>query len=203
MHPKKSSITYLFILAVFWSYSQFVVVNITLINTDNGVLTVLSEKLVYNSLIMAEQVIIHKGFESIRDNKGEIRSFEYEKNSYDRSLAASLALNEVINSLIIGVPLVTPSSFPFYHTLAKNDYLIREKLINLSIEGVILSQRNNRIRNSNTQELYALNRKMLTSLKESNSNVYKNALFIIIASMLSNIATLSDSDLETILSLNL
>ena len=203
MFLQKSLIAYLFILVASWSYSQVVVVNITLINTDSGVLAVLSEKLSYNSLIMAEQAIIHSSFESIKNNKREIRAFEYEKNDHDKSLGLSLALNEGINSLIIGTPLVFPSNYPFYHTLAKYDYFTREKIINLAIEGVIVLERNNRIRNLNTQELYALNRNMLTRLMESNRNVYQNSLFIIIASMLSNLVILSESDLEIILGLNL
>ncbi len=202
MHRKL--ITYsLLIFISFPVFSQFVVVNITWINTDKPLLGVLSQKLAVNAIVLSQQTLIHTGLKKIKESKIEIRKNEYEKNKYDRSLAVPLGANLVINNLLLGAPMVTPSSFPFYITAAKNEYFIRELAINDVIALQIALTRNNNIRNTNTQELYSLNRKMLTKLSKTNRNSHKNAAFVIVASLLSKVASMPQSELDEILSLGL
>lgn len=200
---KKLTVCIFFMFVSFYAYSQFIVFNITWINTDKPLLGVLTQKLAVNSLILSQQTLIHTGLKDIRDSKIQIREQEYEKNKYDKSLRVPLALNLTINQLLLGAPIVTPSSFPFYITAAKNEYFIRELAINDVIALQIALTRNNNIRNANTQELYSLNRKMLTKLKKTNKNAHENAAFVIVASLLSNVATMPASELNQILSLGL
>lgn len=181
-------------------FSQFVIINITWINTDKSLLGVLSQKLAVNSVILTEQTYIHNGLKDIRDSKIKTRKKEYERNKHDKSLKIPLLQNQVINNLLLGTVLLTPSSFPFYITAAKNEYFSRELAINNLIALKIALEKNNRIRNANTQQLHSLNRKMLTNLTKTNKNVHKNATFVIVASLLSKTATMPASDLDQILS---
>lgn len=200
---KKNIISIFLLFISFHTFSQFVVINITWINTDKPLLGVLSQKLAVNAIIISQQTLIHTGLTDIRDSKIQTRIREYERNSYDRSLAVPIALNSTINGILLGTPTITPSSFPFYITVAKNEYFIRELAINGTIATDILLTRNNNIRNVNTQELYSLNRKMLTRLKKANKNAHANAAFVIFASLLSKTASMPASDLNQILSLGL
>lgn len=200
---KKFIICILLTSCSFHGFSQFVITNITWINTDKPLLGVLSQKLATNAIIFSQQTLIHTGLKDIKASKVDTRTKEYERNRYDRSLALPLGLNLAINNLLLLTPIATPSSFPLYTTVAKNEYFIRELAINNTIALQIALTRNNNIRNVNTQELYSLNRKMLTKLKKTNKNAHKNALFVIVASLLSKAATMSNDDLETILSLGL
>lgn len=200
---KKLSVCFFLLFVSFHAYSQFVIINTTWINTDKALLGVLSQKLAVNSIILSQQTLIHTGLKDIKNSKIAIRIKEYEKNKYDRSLAVPLATNLAINNLLLGAPIVTPSSFPFYITAAKNEYFIRELAINDAIALQIALARNNKIRNANTQELYSLNRKMLTKLKKTNKNAHKHAAFVIAASLLSRVATMPADDLNQILSLGL
>jgi len=199
----KLIICVLFMFVTFQSFSQFVIINITWINTDKSLLGVLGQKLAINAAITAEQAIIHKALDDIRYSKIATRIKEYEKNKYDGSLKIPLAFNLTVNTILIGAPILTPSSFSLYATVAKTEYFVRELAINSTIAGAIALERNNNIRNVNTQELYSLNLKMLTKLKNTNKNVHKNAAFVIIASLLSKAANMSQSDLNKILSLGL
>ena len=195
-----------YILFIFISspvFSQFVIVNITWINTDKPLLGVLSQKLAVNSIISSQQALIHTGLKDIKNSKIRTRIKEYERNRHDKSLAVPLATNLAINNLLLGAAIVTPSSFPFYITAAKNEYFVRELAINDAIALQIALTKNNRIRNANTQELYSLNRKMLTKLTKTNKNAHKNAAFVIVASLLSKVATMPASELDQILSLGL
>ncbi len=200
---KKLTINIVLMFISFHAFSQFAIVNITWINTDKSLLSVLGKKLTVNSIITAEQTLIYTGLQNILKSKIATRIQEYEWNKHDRSLAVPLALNLTINNLLIGAPLATPSSFPFFITAAKNEYFIRELAINNVIALQIALVKNNNIRNVNTQELYSLNRKMLTKLKMTNKNARKNAAFVIVASLISKAAAMSESDLNQILSLGL
>lgn len=216
----KLIICIVFMFVTFQSFSQMVV-NITWINTDRPLLGVLKQKLVLNTLIKAGQLVIHEALDEIRDSKMDIRRKEYEVNNHDSSLRGAVGINSAINGALMGglvipvglntaikdvfvtAPELPSSPFPFYNTLAKNEYFTRELFINMLIGSEIVLQRNTNIRNSNTQELHSLNVKMLTKLKKTNKNVHENAVFVIVASLIAGAATMSDSDLNTILSLGL
>lgn len=200
---KKTIICILLAFSSIHVFSQFVIVNTTWINTDKPLLGVLGQKLSVNALILSQQTLIHTGLKDIKTSKVETRKNEYEENRYDRSLAIPLGLNLAINSLLLLPLTVSTSTFPFYITAAKTEYFTRELAINYTIAAQIILTRNNNIRNVNTQELYSLNRKMLTKLKKTNKNAHENAVFVIVASLLANVATMSNGDLETILSLGL
>jgi hypothetical protein len=200
---KKSIIFILLVFSSFHVFSQFVIVNIIWINTDKPLLGVLTQKLSVNAVILSQQTLIHTGLKDIKTSKVETRIKEYEKNKYDRSLAIPLGLNLATNSLLLLPLTISSSTFPFYITAAKNEYFTRELAINYTIAAQIILTRNNDIRNTNTQELYSLNRKMLTKLKKTNKNAHKNAVFVIVASLLAKAATISDEDFEQIISLGL
>jgi hypothetical protein len=200
---KKNFFCTTLIFISFHAFPQFVIVNVTLINTDSGLLSILATKSAVNSAILAQQTLIYTGLKDIRKSKIETRVREYEKNEYDRSLKVPLASNLVINNLLLGAAIATPSSLPFYHTAAKNEYFVRELAINDAIALQIALARNDNIRNVNTQELYSLDRKMLDKLKKTNENGQRNAAFVILASLLAKTATLSASELDEILSLGL
>lgn len=200
---KKLPICIVLMFVSFYAHSQFVVINITWINTDKPLLGVLGQKLAVNFFIASQQALIHTGLKDIKNSKIQIRINEYEKNKYDGSLKIPLAKNLLINNLLLGASIFTPSSFPFYITAAKNEYFVRELAINDLIVAKIALVRNNKIRNANTQELYSLDRKMLSKLNKTNKNAHKNAAFVIIASLLSRAATLPADDLNQILSLGL
>jgi hypothetical protein len=200
---KKSIIFILLVFSSFHVFSQFVIVNIIWINTDKPLLGVLTQKLSVNAIILSQQTLIHTGLKDIKTSKVETRIKEYERNTYDRSLAIPLGLNLATNSLLLLPLTVSTSIFPFYITAAKNEYFTRELAINYTIAAQIILTRNNDIRNTNTQELYSLNRKMLTKLKKTNENAHKNAVFVIVASLLAKAATISDEDFEQIISLGL
>lgn len=200
---KKLPICIVLMFVSFCAHSQLVVLNITWINTDKPLLGVLGQKLTVNSFIASQQALIHTGLKDIKNSKVQIRINEYEKNKYDGSLKIPLAKNLLINNLLLGSSIITPSSLPFYITAAKTEYFVRELLFNDLIAVKIALARNNKIRNANTQELYSLNRKMLSKLKKTNRNAHKNAAFVIIASLLSRAATLPADDLNQIISLGL
>lgn len=200
---KKLPICIVLMFVSFCAHSQFFVINITWINTDKPLLGVLGQKLAVNSFISSQQALIHTGLKDIKNSKVQIRINEYEKNKYDGSLKIPLAKNLLINNLLLGASIITPSSFPFYITTAKTEYFVRELAINDLIAVKIALARNNKIRNANTQELYSLNRKMLSKLKKTTRNAHKNAAFVIIASLLSRAATLPADDLNQIISLGL
>ncbi|MCX2681922.1 hypothetical protein OOZ15_18365 [Galbibacter sp. EGI 63066] len=200
---KKWSLSIVFLIVSLQGFSQFVVFEITWINTDRTLLQILGQKSAVNSAMLVQQTLIHQGLKDIRRSKQEIRKKEFEINRHDKSLAVPLGLNLTINNLLMGTPIVAPSSFPFYITAEKSEYLTRELAINNSIAGLISSVRNTNIRNANTQELYSLNQKLLAKLKKTNRHAYKDASFIILASLLANVATMPADDLSTILSLGL
>lgn len=185
------------------AFSQVVVFNFTWINTDKPLLGVLNQKLSVNSIISSKQTLIHTGLRDIRNSKIQIRKKEYEENKYDGSLKVPLATNLLTNNLLLGAPLVTPTSFPFFITLAKIEYFTRVLAINDYIAIKIALERNNRIRNANTQELYSLNLEMITKLKKTNKHAHKTAAFVIVTSLLSNVAAMPTSDLDEILTLGL
>lgn len=183
--------------------AQFVIINATIINTDSGLLKILTEKLAVNTAILVEQKLIYDGLTDIKNSKIEIRSREFEKNKYDNSLKVPLATNLAINNLLIGTVIATPTKMPFYHTAAKNEYFIRELAINNAIALQMALSRNANIRNVNTQELHSLNRKMLNKLKKTNENPHRNAAFILLTSLLAQKVSLSGEDLNQILKLGL
>ena len=187
----------------FQSFSQFVIINITWINTDRALLGVLGQKLAVNTARLAAQTIIDQSFKAISTSKRNIRMYEYEENKYDGNLKPAVALNTLINGILLGIPLATGTLFSFYATPAKNEYFARELAINVLVGANMQLVRHTSIRNANTQELYALNDKMLTKLKETNKNVHKNAAFVIGASLLCRGANMSSKKLDTILSLGL
>jgi|SaaInl0LU_22_DNA_1037365.scaffolds.fasta_scaffold09578_3 hypothetical protein len=200
---KKSIIFILLVFSSFHVFSQFVIVNITWINTDKPLLGVLTQKLAVNAVILSQQTLIHTGLKDIQKSKVETRVKEYEKNKYDRSLKAPLALNLVTNNLLLLPLITTKDNFPFYITAAKNEYFIRELAINNTIALQIALTRNNNIRNANTQKLYSLDRKLLTKLNRTNKNVHKNAVFVIVASLLAKASKMSNEDFEKIMRLGL
>jgi hypothetical protein len=200
---KKSIIFILLVFSSFHVFSQFVIINITWINTDRPLLGVLTQKLSVNAVILSQQTLIHTGLKDIKTSKVETRVKEYERNTYDRSLAIPLGLNLATNSLLLLPLTISSSTFPFYITAAKNEYFNRELAINYAIAAQIILSRSNDIRNTNTQELYSLNLKMLTKLKKTNKNAHKNAVFVFVASLLAKAATISDEDFEQIISLGL
>ncbi|MFB3390092.1 hypothetical protein [Flavobacterium sp. LAR06] len=192
-----------FMLTSLHAFPQFIVINITVINTDKGLLRILTEKSAVNSAILANQTLIYTGLKDIKDSKIETRIREYERNKHDRSLQVPIASNLLLNNLLMGAAITTRPLLPFYNTAAKNEYFIRELAINDAIAFQIALTRNGNIRNANTQELYSLDQKMLSKLKKTNENGQRNAVFIILTSLLAKTATLSESDLNKILSLGL
>ena len=115
---KKITICIVLMLISFHSFSQLFVVNLTWINTDRSLLRVLTQKIAINSAIIAQQTLINTSLQSILVSKRATRLKEFEHNINDPNLRVALALNLAINTLVIGTPIVTPSSFPFYVTLA-------------------------------------------------------------------------------------
>ena len=200
---KKLIVCIFFMFVSFHAFSQWIVVNITWINTDKPLLGVLGQKLALNSIIMSQQKLIHTGLKDIRNSKIRSRIKEYERNRYDGSLKFPVATNLMFNNALLLPLKITPSSFPFYITAAKDVYFTRELAINDLIAIRIALTSNKKIRNANTQELYSLNRKMLTKLKKTNKNAHKNAAFVLVASLLSNVATIPQSRLDSILKLGL
>lgn len=197
--------TFFCIISLFISlqtYSQ-VIVNVTIINRDSELLEILAKKTAYNSAILASQTFIYEGLKEIKKSKIETRIKEYEKNDYDKSLKIPIASNFAINNILLGTAIGARSTLPFYNTIEKNEYFTRELAINNSITSLIAISRNSNIRNANTQELYSLNQKMLSKLKYTNENAQRNALFIILASLLAKTRTMPLSDLNDILSLGL
>lgn len=192
-----------FMFISFHGFAQFVIVNTTLINTDNALLKILGEKTGYNATILAEQTLIYTGLKDIKDSKIETRIREYEKNGYDKSLKVPLASNLLINNILLGTAIGTRTSLPFYRTAEKDEYFKRELFVNNSIAGLIALSRNGSIRNANTQELYALDQKMLAKLKKTNESGQRNAALIILASLLAKTASLSADELNMIFSLGL
>lgn len=192
-----------FMFISFHGFAQFVIVNTTLINTDSALLKILGEKSGYNATIVAEQTLIYTGLKDIKNSKIETRVREYEKNGYDKSLTVPLASNLAINTVLYGTALGTRTLLPFYRTAQKEEYFARELAINNLIALRIGITSNGSIRNANTQELYALDQKMLAKLKKTNESGQRNAALIILASLLAKTASLSADELNTIFSLGL
>ena len=197
---KKITICIVLMFISFHTFSQFVIVNITWINSDRSLLSVLIQKAAINSAIIAQQAIINTSLQTTLRTKIATRFKEFEHNEDDPNLRLALFLNLTINNLVMGLPIATPAHFPLYTTIAKNEYFFRELLLNNAIAIEIALVSNNNIRNANTRELYSLNKKMLTKLKKTNAYVHKKALFVIVASLISRAATMPASDLNQILS---
>jgi hypothetical protein len=200
---KKIIFSTAFMFISFHVFPQFIIINATIINTDSGLLEILTEKALVNSIILGGQTGIYTGLKDIRTSKIETRIREYEKNKYDRSLKVPLASNLAINNLLLGTAITTRYALPFYNTSAKKEYFIRELGINDAIALQIALARNGNIRNANTQELYSLDQKILSKLKKTNENGQRNAVFIILSSLLAKTGSLSANDLDEILSLGL
>jgi hypothetical protein len=184
-----------------------VVVTVTWINSDKPLLRVLGQKQLYNLSIFVGQMAIHDALKDIKNSKKSIRLKDYEGPKLKNDLTTPVALNTTINTVLLGAPKFVNTKFSFYNTPSKRTYFMRELGINSAIGGLILMamKNNNNIRNANTQELYSMNFKMLTKLKETNKNVHKTAAFVIGASLLTKGALMSSQrwDLDTILELGL
>lgn len=191
----------IFLFFSFNAFAQILIINTTYFNTDKGLLKILAKKEAHNIAILTGQTTIYEGLKDIKDSKVETRIKEFEKNKYDRSLKVPLALNLTINNLLLGGTVIVPAAF--YNTAAKKEYFLRELAINNSIALQIGLTRNGNIRNVNTQELYALDQKMLSKLKKTNKNAHKNAAFVLLASLLAKTTSLSISQLNDVVSLDL
>jgi len=201
----------IFLIVTFQSFSQLYV-KVTLINSDRPLLRVLVQKALYNDLILVGQISIHEALKAIEKSKKRIRQKEYESNKLNKDLEIAVGLHNATNTVLLGAPKFVNTKFSFYNTPSKRTYFIRELRINLAIGGSILmamkkkkkkKKKKMNIRNANTQELYSLNVKMLTKLKETNKNVHKTAAFVIGASLLTGAALMSSQDLDKILELGL
>jgi len=193
------------LFVTFQSFSQLVV-TVTWINSDRPLLRVLQQKLGYNILISGGQTAIHEALKDIKNSKIRIRLKDYEGPKPKDNLTIPVVLNATINAVLLGSPTLLKDTFSFYNTPSKRTYFMRELRINSAISGLILmamKKKNNNIRNANTQELYSLNFKMLTKLKETNKNVHKTAAFVIVAPLLKETAKLSPGEMDTILKLGL
>ncbi len=190
-----------FLFVSFNAFSQFLVINVQIINTDKGLLKILAKKEAHNIAILAGQTTIYEGLKDIKESKIQTRIKEFEENKHDRSLKVPIGANLFINNILLGGATVAP--VPFYMTAAKNEYFIRELAINNAIAVQIDLTRNGNSRNANTQELYSLDRKMLAKLKKTNENAHRNAAFVILASLLAKTTTLSTDKVNEIISLDL
>jgi hypothetical protein len=195
------------LFVTFQSFSQ-VVVTVTYINSDKPLLRVLNQKLAYNGIIFGGQMAIHEALKAIKNSKKRIRLKDYEGPKPKNDLKTPVRLNTIINGILLGVPTLVNTKFSFYNTPSKRKYFIEKSAINFAIGLEIenaMKKKNSNIRNANTQELYSLNFKMLTKLKETNKNVHKTAAFVIVASLLTEAVVMSsqDWDLDTILELGL
>jgi len=192
------------LFVTFQSFSQLFV-TVTWINSDKPLLRVLGQKLAYNGLILGGQIIIHEALKDIKNSKKRIRQKDYEGPKLKNNLTIPVLLNTTINAVLLGSPTLSKDTFSFYNTPSKRTYFMRELRINfaigLEIENAM--KKNSNIRNANTQELYSLNFKMLTKLKETNKNVHKTAAFVIGASLLTKAAVMSSEKLDKILELGL
>jgi hypothetical protein len=190
-------------LVTFQSFSQ-ATFTIYWDNTDRPLLSVLKQKLAINLGIAASQVSIHNSLKAIETSKIETRRREYEaRPNYDGDLKFAGASNIAINNILLGIPLLPVTKFSYYNTSIKCAYFALGLGLNNGIAAAFVAEtaQKKKIRNANTQELYSLNVKMLTKLKEINKNMHKNAAFIIGASLLCGEVAMSsqDWDLQTIL----
>ena len=197
----------IFLIVTFQSFSQLYV-KVTLINSDRPLLRVLVQKALYNDLILVGQISIHEALKAIEKSKKRIRQKEYESNKLNKDLKIAVGLHNTTNTVLLGAPKFVNTKFSFYNTPSKRTYFMRELRINSAIGGLILmamkkKKKKMNIRNANTQELYSLNVKMLTKLKETNKNVHKTAAFVIGASLLTKAAVMSSEKLDKILELGL
>lgn len=194
------------LFVTFQSFSQLVV-TVTWINSDKPLLRVLQQKFTYNGIILGGQIIIHEALKDIKNSKKRIRQKEYESNKLNKDLKIAVGLHNTTNTVLLGAPKFVNTKFSFYNTPSKRTYFMRELRINWAIGGLILmamkKKKKMNIRNANTQELYSLNVKMLTKLKETNKNVHKTAAFVIGASLLTGAAVMSPEKLDKILELGL
>jgi hypothetical protein len=194
------------LFVTFQSFSQLVV-TVTWINSDRPLLRVLGQKFTYNGIILGGQIIIHEALKDIKNSKKRIRQKEYESNKLNKDLKIAVGLHNTTNTVLLGAPKFVNTKFSFYNTPSKRTYFMRELGINSAIGGLILmamkKKKKMNIRNANTQELYSLNVKMLTKLKETNKNVHKTAAFVIGASLLTGAAALTPQELEIIYKLGL
>jgi hypothetical protein len=195
------------LFVTFQSFSQLVV-TVTWINSDKPLLRVLQQKFTYNGIILGGQIIIHEALKDIKNSKKRIRQKEYESNKLNKDLKIAVGLHNTTNTVLLGAPKFVNTKFSFYNTPSKRTYFMRELRINSAIGGLILmamkkKKKKMNIRNANTQELYSLNVKMLTKLKETNKNVHKTAAFVIGASLLTGAAVMSSEKLDKILELGL
>jgi hypothetical protein len=192
------------LFVTFQSFSQ-VVVTVTWINSDKPLLRVLQQKFFYNGIIFGGQMAIHEALKDIKNSKKRIRQKDYEGPKLKNNLTIPVVLNTTINAVLLGSPTLSKDTFSFYNTPSKRTYFKEKSRINLFIGIEIESamKENSNIRNANTQELYSLNFKMLTKLKETNKNVHKTAAFVIGASLLTGAAVMSPEKLDKILELGL
>lgn len=178
-----------------FSYSQFFIAHVQLLNTDAKLNVVLSERTAAVGESTAAHAVIFTAFKEILTQLVLIHDLEYFQNSFDKQLFVDFGLNSIL-STVLALPKNEPDWFPLYRTIEKTNYLEGESIMRFTIGAEnALNGYFQWIRNGNTQEMYYLKKELSLSFESISKNPKRVLAFLCTIALLKKVSQLTQDQL--------